>query len=224
MQIPRCCKCGASRHSGTLATSQSNRRQRMRQQDPQKREPASSVPNIAASICRGHARTAGPLLETTALELHGRRRLRQHDPQKRYELRVSRTQVHQLQRHARTEGPQPKRLPSDGYHDMRRMRRNRPQRIAHSNMRPMWRNRPQREQMPHSSAQCMWPSRLTSYQPAICVLKHVCTLCGGEEEPKGHNNTICPTRLKRRTCKLLGRISRKTAAYGKLFGRRGRLV
>ena len=37
-------------------------------------------------------------------------------------------QVHQLQRHARTKGPQPKRLPSNGNHDMRRMRRNWPQR------------------------------------------------------------------------------------------------
>ncbi len=48
--------------------------------------------------------------------------------------------VHQLRRHARTEGP---RLPSNANYDVRRMRR----------------NRPQREQMPDSFVQCMWSSK-----------------------------------------------------------------
>ncbi len=101
--------------------------------------------------------------------------------------------MHQLQRHARTEGTQPKRLPSDGNHNMRRMRR----------------NRPQREQMPHSSVQCMWSSNKlpTSH---LCP-EHVCTLCGGDEEPKGHNNTVCP-RAECQTCKLLGHVA-KDCAY-----------
>ena len=78
---------------------------------------------------------------------------------------VSRTQVQQLQRNARTEGPQPKRLPSNGNPDLRRVRR----------------NRPQREQMPHSSMQCMRPSKSQiTNQPFVS--QHTC--CNGEEEPK----------------------------------------
>ena len=53
------------------------------------------------------------------------RRLRQHDRQKRFEPRVFRPQVHQLRRHARTEGPQLKQLPSKAR--MQRMRQHDPQ-------------------------------------------------------------------------------------------------
>ena len=68
---------------------------------------------------------------------------------------MSRAQ-YKLPRHARTEGPQPKRLPSNADYNVRRMRR----------------NRPQREQMPDSSVQCMWPSKsqiTNCAKPAVCV-------------------------------------------------------
>jgi hypothetical protein len=40
--------------------------------------------------------------------------------------------------------------------------------------------------------------------------EHVCTLCHGEEEPKGHNNTICP-RAECQTCKLFGHVTKDCA-------------
>jgi hypothetical protein len=102
---------------------------------------------------------------------------------------------------------QPKRLPSNGNHDMWRMRR----------------NRPQREQMPNSSMQRimlrMWPKatceskatglRLGTHKLPTSHLcpEHVCTLCNGEEEPKGHNNTTCP-RAECQTCKLFGHVTK----------------
>jgi hypothetical protein len=98
--------------------------------------------------------------------------------------------MHQLRRHARTKGPQPKRLPSNANYDVRRMRR----------------NRPQREQMPDSSVQCMWSSKSQITNEPLCP-EHVCTLCNGEELPKGHNHNICP-RAECQTCKLFGDVAK----------------
>ena len=37
--------------------------------------------------------------------------------------------------------------------------------------------------------------------------EHVCTLCNGDEEPKGHNHNICP-RAECQTCKLFGHVAK----------------
>jgi hypothetical protein len=58
---------------------------------------------------------------------------------------------------------------------------------------------------PHSSMQRMWPSnsQITN-QPFVSRTRvHL----NGEEEPKGHNNTICP-RAKCQACKLFGHVTK----------------
>ncbi len=99
--------------------------------------------------------------------------------------------MQQLPRHARTKGPQPKRLPSNADYDVRRMRR----------------NRPQREQMPDSSVQCIWSSKSQITNEPFVPRTHV-TLCNGEELPNsnGHNHNICP-RAECQTCKLFGHVA-----------------
>jgi hypothetical protein len=73
----------------------------------------------------------------------------------------------------------------------------------------MRRNRPQREQMPDSSVQCMWSSKsqITNEPLSHLCPEHVCTLCNGEELPKGHNHNICP-RAECQTCKLFGHVAK----------------
>jgi hypothetical protein len=46
---------------------------------------------------------------------------------------------------------------------------------------------------------------VTNYKRVICVL-NTCTLCNGEELPKGHNHNICP-RAECQTCKLFGHVA-----------------
>ena len=92
--------------------------------------------------------------------------------------------------HAGTEGPQPKQLLSNANYDMRRMRRNRPQRKT---------NAPFVRALHVAFA-------VTNYKPA-----HVCTLRNGAEQPKGCNHTMRP-HAECHTCKLNGHAA-KDCAY-----------
>ena len=69
----------------------------------------------------------------------------------------------------------------------------------------------------HSANKC--PIRPCNACHAACGLRdhklqtshlcpeHVCTLCNGDEEPKGHNHNICP-RAECQTCKLFGHVAK----------------
>ena len=107
-------------------------------------------------------------IRTISIRMYSMQRMRQHNTQKRYELREcincqgtleptghNENNCPRMQRCSECGSTthksalsfacpgQPKRLPSNANYDVRRMRR----------------NRPQREQMPDSSVQCMWSSK-----------------------------------------------------------------